>query len=141
MVRLDTSPIGREPGTSLPTDAVGEDGPPRGGVTHGTGRTAGPQRAVNCRGCAGCAAGRVRGRTPAPSVEWEWALPRESTDREDAMPNPGAEAETVRQLAAAYSRLTEQIGRVIVGQSEVVEQLLMALFSRGHCLLVGVPGL
>src|SRR5438105_4020528 len=37
--------------------------------------------------------------------------------------------------------MTEQIGRVIVGQQEVVEQLLMALFSRGHCLLVGVPGL
>jgi MoxR-like ATPase len=37
--------------------------------------------------------------------------------------------------------MTEQIGKVIVGQSEVVEQLLMALFSRGHCLLVGVPGL
>src|SRR3982075_3742286 len=37
--------------------------------------------------------------------------------------------------------MTEQIGRVIVGQKEVVEQLLMALFSRGHCLLVGVPGL
>ena len=37
--------------------------------------------------------------------------------------------------------MTEQIGKVIVGQNEVVEQLLMAMFSRGHCLLVGVPGL
>jgi MoxR-like ATPase len=37
--------------------------------------------------------------------------------------------------------MTEQIGKVIVGQRKVVEQLLMALFSRGHCLLVGVPGL
>jgi MoxR-like ATPase len=37
--------------------------------------------------------------------------------------------------------MTDQIGKVIVGQNEVVEQLLMALFSRGHCLLVGVPGL
>jgi MoxR-like ATPase len=51
------------------------------------------------------------------------------------------EAEFVRELAAAYDQMTEQIGRVIVGQNEVVEQLLMALFSRGHCLLVGVPGL
>src|SRR5207247_10852624 len=51
------------------------------------------------------------------------------------------EAEAVRRLAAAYSQMTEQSGRVIVGQSEVVEQLLMAMFSRGHCLLVGVPGL
>src|SRR4051794_17966651 len=54
---------------------------------------------------------------------------------------PGTEAETVRQLATAYERMTEQIGKVIVGQTQVVEQLLMALFSRGHCLLVGVPGL
>ena len=52
-----------------------------------------------------------------------------------------AEAKAVRELAAAYEQMTEQIGRVIVGQHEVVEQLLMALFSRGHVLLVGVPGL
>src|SRR5947208_4965520 len=51
------------------------------------------------------------------------------------------EAQAVRELAAAYERMTEQIGRVIVGQHKVVEQLLMALFSRGHCLLLGVPGL
>src|SRR5437867_12021071 len=52
-----------------------------------------------------------------------------------------AEAQAVRHLAAAYNRMTEQIGHVIVGQKAVVEQLLMARFSRGHCLLVGVPGL
>jgi MoxR-like ATPase len=51
------------------------------------------------------------------------------------------EAEVVRHLGAAYRGMTEQIGKVIVGQAEVIEQLLMALFSRGHCLLVGVPGL
>jgi MoxR-like ATPase len=51
------------------------------------------------------------------------------------------EAEVVRRLASAYSQMTDEIGKVIVGQAEVVEQLLMALFSRGHCLLVGVPGL
>jgi MoxR-like ATPase len=52
-----------------------------------------------------------------------------------------AEAQAVRDLAAAYQQMTEQIGKVIVGQKKVIEQLLMALFSRGHCLLVGVPGL
>jgi MoxR-like ATPase len=51
------------------------------------------------------------------------------------------EAQAVRDLAAAYEHMTEQIGKVIVGQKKVVEQLLTALFSRGHCLLVGVPGL
>src|SRR6476660_9256924 len=57
------------------------------------------------------------------------------------MSQPASEADAVRHLSAAYGQLTSQIGRVIVGQSEVVEQLLMAMFSRGHCLLVGVPGL
>jgi MoxR-like ATPase len=56
-------------------------------------------------------------------------------------PTPPAEAKAVRDLAAAYAQMTAQIGKVIVGQHEVIEQLLMALFSRGHCLLVGVPGL
>src|SRR5579872_108284 len=57
------------------------------------------------------------------------------------MSQSAPEAQAVRDLAAAYGQMTEQIGKVIVGQSEVVEQLLMALFSRGHCLLEGVPGL
>src|SRR3954467_15346033 len=60
------------------------------------------------------------------------------TERTDVAP---AEAQAVRDLAAAYQQMTDQIGKVIVGQREVVEQLLMAMFSRGHCLLVGVPGL
>lgn len=51
------------------------------------------------------------------------------------------EAQAVRELAAAYNQMSEQIGKVIVGQRQVIEQLLMALFSRGHCLLEGVPGL
>jgi len=51
------------------------------------------------------------------------------------------EAQAVRDLAVTYARMREEIGKVIVGQHEVVEQLLLALFSRGHCLLVGVPGL
>ncbi len=46
-------------------------------------------------------------------------------------------AELVRSRAA----IREQIGRVIVGQDEVVEELLTSLFTSGHCLLIGVPGL
>ena len=41
----------------------------------------------------------------------------------------------------AHETLRRELGKVIVGQAEVVDQLLMAIFSRGHCLLVGVPGL
>ena len=47
----------------------------------------------------------------------------------------------VRQLADAYRLITDQLGRVIVGQQQVIEELLVAMFARGHCLLVGVPGL
>ncbi|MGE3806053.1 MAG: AAA family ATPase [Gemmataceae bacterium] len=52
-----------------------------------------------------------------------------------------SEAQAVKDLAAAYQQMNEQIGKVIIGQKKVIEQLLMALFSRGHCLLIGVPGL
>jgi len=44
-------------------------------------------------------------------------------------------------LNVAYARMTDQLSRVIVGQKEVVEQVLVATFCRGHALLVGVPGL
>jgi MoxR-like ATPase len=59
----------------------------------------------------------------------------------DSTPASSSEVQAVRDLAAAHERLTQQIGKVIVGQHQVIEQLLMAMFSRGHCLLVGVPGL
>ena len=57
---------------------------------------------------------------------------------------PGRNAEEmklVRQLGEARSLLLGEIHKVIVGQNEVIEQLLLAMFSRGHCLMVGVPGL
>src|SRR5215831_1457422 len=57
------------------------------------------------------------------------------------MSPPSSSIEAVRELAGAYQTMTAQIGKVIVGQGQVVEHLLMALFSKGHCLLVGVPGL
>ena len=49
--------------------------------------------------------------------------------------------EAIDQLSAAYGRMREEIGKAIVGQREVVDQLLVSLFSGGHCLLEGVPGL
>jgi MoxR-like ATPase len=54
---------------------------------------------------------------------------------------PAPEASVVDRLHAAHERILEQLGHVIVGQREVIEQLLVCLFSRGHCLLEGVPGL
>ena len=46
-----------------------------------------------------------------------------------------------KEVSELYGRITRELGRVIVGQDRVVRLLLVSLFSRGHCLLVGVPGL
>jgi MoxR-like ATPase len=45
------------------------------------------------------------------------------------------------RLKEAHQKLRQQIARVVVGQDRVVEQLMMAIFARGHCILEGVPGL
>ena len=50
-------------------------------------------------------------------------------------------SEYLLHFSQTRSSMVEQIARVIVGQREVIEQLLAAIFTRGHCLLVGVPGL
>lgn len=47
----------------------------------------------------------------------------------------------VEDLNAAYESIKSEIGKVIIGQEQVIEQLLISLLSAGHCLLVGVPGL
>jgi len=50
-------------------------------------------------------------------------------------------ARILDQFSASRQQMIDQLRRVIVGQSEVVEQIFAAIFTRGHCLLVGVPGL
>ncbi len=47
----------------------------------------------------------------------------------------------VRRLREAHQSMRAEIGKVIVGPDKVIDELLIAIFSRGHCLLVGVPGL
>ncbi len=49
--------------------------------------------------------------------------------------------ESVRRLKDGYEQLRREIQKVIVGQERVIDELLISIFSRGHCLLVGVPGL
>ncbi|MGC1272713.1 MAG: MoxR family ATPase [Planctomycetaceae bacterium] len=49
--------------------------------------------------------------------------------------------DAISKLHQAHRDIREQMSKVIVGQDEVIDQLLIALFSRGHCLLEGVPGL
>src|ERR1041384_7470395 len=52
-----------------------------------------------------------------------------------------SDVEAVQDLVVSYKKLRSEIGKVIVGQDEVVRDVLISIFSRGHCLLVGVPGL
>jgi MoxR-like ATPase len=58
-----------------------------------------------------------------------------------ALREPQGDLQAVQQLAKAYKQMTEQLGKVIVGQADVIEQVLTAMFCQGHILLVGVPGL
>ncbi len=57
-----------------------------------------------------------------------------------AAESPG-DVEAVEKLKAAHDRILNELHKVIVGQDAVIQQLLIAIFSRGHCLLEGVPGL
>ncbi len=52
-----------------------------------------------------------------------------------------AEQKAVEQLTASRARIQTELGKVIVGQREVIEQILIALFAGGHCLITGAPGL
>ncbi len=52
-----------------------------------------------------------------------------------------SDVETLTQLHQAASKIREQLGKVIVGQNDVLDQMLVALFANSHALLVGVPGL
>lgn len=52
-----------------------------------------------------------------------------------------SEIEAVDALSASYKTIRQEIGNVIIGQDDVVKSVLISIFSNGHCLLVGVPGL
>ena len=52
-----------------------------------------------------------------------------------------SDVESIKQFQQSYNDFKEEIGKVIVGQDEVIKNVLISIFSGGHCLLVGVPGL
>ncbi len=54
---------------------------------------------------------------------------------------PPDEVTLLEDLSSLYQNLLTEIHKVIIGQNDIIEQLLISLFSRGHCLIVGVPGL
>src|SRR5207248_6115352 len=72
----------------------------------------------------------------------DMALVAEATSRISTNgPPPGSEVERARELVRKYAEIKREIAKVIVGQDAVVDELMIALLARGHCLLVGVPGL
>ena len=52
-----------------------------------------------------------------------------------------SDVEAVDEFVKKYKALNEEIAKVIVGQQDIVKDVLISIFSRGHCLLIGVPGL
>ncbi len=58
-----------------------------------------------------------------------------------AKPSFKSDVEAVDGLAASYEVLRNEIGKIIIGQQDVVKSVIISLFSNGHSLLVGVPGL
>lgn len=57
------------------------------------------------------------------------------------MENFKNEVEAVDALRVAYKQLHDEVSKVVIGQEDVVKEVLISIFSKGHCLLVGVPGL
>ncbi len=54
---------------------------------------------------------------------------------------PANDVEAVERFGERYRALKSEIGKVIIGQEQVVDHVLLGIFAKGHCLLVGVPGL
>jgi len=75
----------------------------------------------------------VAGEDPGTDLE-ELAPPTEEDLRDHDL-------RAVQKLRDAYQRVLGEIRKVIVGQQRVIDEVLIAMFGRGHCLLVGVPGL
>src|SRR5690606_7806904 len=74
-----------------------------------------------------------------PPLGWDGNSPVYRCEKEPMPPDNDIQA--VQRLHAAYGKITRELTKMIVGQQQVIEELLVAMFARGHCLLVGVPGL
>src|SRR5499427_1519639 len=71
------------------------------------------------------------------------AIPVGEAVEDDAGKWPRIEGDlaAIERLNDGYKRIRKELGKAIVGQERVIEELLVSIFARGHCLLVGVPGL
>jgi len=81
----------------------------------------------------------LRGTSPPPRGSF-WRQRRFAETKTPLKDSPMLEA-SLERLRDVRGRMKSELQRVIVGQDEVIDQLLIAILTRGHCLLVGVPGL
>ena len=93
---------------------------------------------------------KSRGAPPEPAstaarrpTEPSAAAPGGASSGATAAMDPASQSdvEAARYLADTYQHLQEELGKVIVGQERVIEEILVAVFARGHCVMQGVPGL
>lgn len=68
--------------------------------------------------------------------ESEWRLSKESSNQSQT-----SDVEGISRLNKSFGDLRKEVAKVIVGQDEIVKQIFVTILSRGHCLLIGVPGL
>ncbi len=78
---------------------------------------------------------------PSPSADASDPDDPDSEAPDTGTTLPPDDVAAIDELGKVYQSLREELGKVIIGQDEVVEQLAICLFSRGHALLMGVPGL
>jgi MoxR-like ATPase len=113
--------------------------------------------AVQCQNCGlvvqvpaggrrlcGCGAWLSGEEAPVVEVVAEAARPSErgpAVGPAEGWPRIDSDLAAIERLNDGYRRIHKEISKIIVGQQRVLEELLIAIFARGHCLLVGVPGL
>jgi len=68
-------------------------------------------------------------------------MPSETPVEGAAKGRQDADVQAVERLGEAHNRILEELGKAIVGMEQVIDEMMIAVFARGHCLLVGVPGL
>src|SRR4051812_28161107 len=77
----------------------------------------------------------------APEAPPPIAQPAEAAPTAKVLLRIEGDLAAIERLNDGYRRILKELGKAIVGQQKVIEELLIAIFARGHCLLVGVPGL
>lgn len=81
--------------------------------------------------------------TPPPMPSAEAAVTAAPPEPAATRPDSGRsqEADLVKRMSSCHQQIQSELAKVIVGQKQVVEQILVALFAGGHCLITGAPGL